>query len=764
MLGRMICYLVTGFPVACLVIGSLPVYGAEGVIEEIIVTAEKRDANLQDVPIAVTAFTSDKMDALGMRGVEDLANYTPGMTYSTNPNRITIRGVGRLTNELGSEPGIAIYRDGVYTSEATGASDDPFFLQTTEVLRGPQGTLYGRNAIGGAANVVSKKPTYEPRREFRANIGEHGTAEFGLSASGPINDSVRYRLAIFKSDRDGWLDNIAEDELMGGDRLTIEGQLEANITENLEIWFKYMNRKWDDQGMPAGPGLVMISPYNDDGPAHTGLVPNPQLGYGVTNPGVHDPYTANVDERGDYTLDDAHAVTTHITYDMDRWTIKYIFGYQEYDWGSFSDYDYTSRSDVQYLERIGQDQDYYSHELQALSNLDGDFQFILGLYYLDDENVQPYTLYSPTLTALQTPLNGVTFASFVDNPEGIFYHQLGDLTSESWAAYGQMDYYPTEDWHVSLGLRYSEDEKTGFEENILVYYDPAVLPIALYLTGGEPATRVLDDNWSELTWSIGADYTFASGNMAYAKISTGYKAGGFKLGLIGPGDPAVDEETVLAYEAGYKATFGNAFRFNTALYYYDYTDMQVPVSVFTQGIVATIFLNAEETSSFGFEAEAEWAVTPRFFLFGTYSYMDTEIEDMGMLVQDDTAANPIPSDLSGNELVKSPPHKVTLNGRYVWPLENGHEISLVATYNYLAEQQSTIFNADQIEIPSWNRVDLRLNYYLASPDMRVTAYVRNAGDEEIFDNLSRNEAALNNQVFGSLQAPRVWGLEVEINF
>lgn len=737
---------------------------SDGAIEEIIVTAEKRDANLQDVPIAVSVFSGNTMDDMGIIGVEDLANYTPGMTYSTNPNRITIRGVGRLTNELGSEPGIAIYRDGVYTSEATGASDNPFFLATTEVLRGPQGTLYGRNAIGGAANVVSKKPTYEPVREIRASVGEYGASQLGFSSSGPMSDRVRYRVALFQENREGWIDNQGAGDLMGLDRLTMEGQLEVDLTERLDIWLKYMNRQWNDEGMPAGPGLVLISPYNTVSPAHTGLVPNPQLGYDRANPGVRDPYTANVDERGDYTLDNAHAVTAHVNYDTPRWAFKYIFGYQKYDWGSFSDADYTSRTDIQYLERIGQDEDYYSHEIQGISNLEGNMQFIFGLYYLHDENVQPYTLYSPTLAPLQTPLDGITFATVVDNPQGIYYYQNGELDSDSYAAYGQMDYYPSEAWHVSLGLRYSKDEKTGLEENFLVYYDPAVFALALSLMGEEKATRRLEDDWNQLTWSVGLDYAFTQNSMGYLKISTGYKAGGFKLGLIAPGDPVVDEETVLAYELGYKATAGKALRFNSAVYYYDYSDMQVPVSVFTQGIVATIFLNASQTSSYGFEAELEWAATSRFSLFGTYSYMNTKIDDMGMQVQDDTAANPTPVDVTGNELVKSPHNKITLNGRYVWPLAKGNEVSFVATYNYLDEQEANIFNTPQIRISSWNRVDLRLSYEMAQPDLRISAYLRNATDEDIFDNLSRNEASLNNQMFGSLQAPRTWGLEFQFDF
>jgi iron complex outermembrane receptor protein len=764
-------------------------------IEEIVVTAEKRESNVQDTPIAISAFNAETMDDIGIGGAADIANYTPGMTYNASPNRIFLRGIGRVENSLGSEPGVAIYRDGIYTNEAASVSDNTFFAERIEVLRGPQGTLYGRNAIGGAANVVSKKPTDEFKGEVRLGAYNYGGQYIGLSASGPITDRVRYRLAAETTSDDGWIENIAGGDQNNQDFTRIEGQLDIDLTETLNIWMVYQDYEWDTNQT----GGVMISPYNTTSP--TGpvidfstdfqqLVPNAQLGYDVANPAVRDIHKVNRNEAG-YIKNPGALFTSHVTWDLENWQVKYIFGMNDYDWDYLLDYDATGRTDIQYLNFIAQYEEYQQHEVQLISQLGGKFEFIFGAFYYHNENAQPWDLYSPTNPVLKTPVwadyAGTVCFCVVDspaNPQGIFYHQLGELETDSYAGYAQMDIFPNDMWHVSLGLRYSKDEKDAYEEQRIIFdgqgsyaWYANFIGMSWYNvntpTPGPQARIAWDfnngtvssnhsDEWTSTTWALGVDYKPDDNSLYYAKVSTGYKAGGFRLGSL-EANPGVDEETVLAYEAGAKNTFNNVIQVNTAVYYYLYEDMQVPVSAIINGVNNLLFRNAKEANQFGIEVDGQWAATDNLMLYATYSYMNTEIDTMGYDVTDETEINPVASDLSGNELIKAPPHKFTFNGHYTWDITAG-EIGFVATYIYTDDQWSDIFNREDTVAPAFERVDFRLTYRNPANTLRVSGYVRNAFDEEIFESKTRSGWYFNHQVSASIQPPRTYGVELNYEF
>jgi iron complex outermembrane receptor protein len=764
-------------------------------IEEVVVTAEKRESNIQDTPIAISAFDGEMMDEIGISGAGDIANYTPGMTYMGSPNRIFIRGIGRVENSLGSEPGVAIFRDGIYSNEAASVSDNTFFADRIEVLRGPQGTLYGRNAIGGAANVMSKRPTEEFKGELRGGAYTDGGQYFGASASGPMGDRVRYRIAAEQSENDGIVENVA-----GGDQNQLdfqrwEVQIDVDITENLNVWAYYQDYEWDQN---RGGG-VMISPYNTDGPgAPVGdfssdfqqLVPNAQLGYNQQNPGVKSIHRVNKNDTG-YITTPGDRWTAHVTYDFDKWQLKYIYGTNDYEWDYEADYDQTSREDIRYLEYIAQHEEYEQHELQLISNLGGKFEFVLGLFNWSNENWQPYTLHSPTNTLLQTPVwadyAGTICYCVIDapaNPGGIFYDQYGDLETDSYAAYGQMDYYPSEQWHFSIGVRYSEDEKDAHEYQRIIFDGQGTYAFIANLIGmswfnvntptpgpqariawdffNGPVERDLEDEWDSVDWSLGADYKPDEDTLLYAKVSTGYKAGGFRLGSLEP-NPGVDEETVLAWEFGAKMSFNDTLNVNTAFYYYDYEDMQVPVNAIINGVNNLLFQNAEEASQWGIEMDAQWAATENFMLYATYSYMSTEIDTMGYDVFDMTEPVPVGSDLSGNDLIKAPPHKFTANGHYTWDM-GGSELGMVVSWIYTDEQYSSIFNRENTTVPSTKRTDFRLTYRRYNMDLRVSAYIRNAFDEDIIESISRSSHYFNQQRTVSLQSGKSVGIEINYGF
>ena len=164
-------------------------------IEELVVTAEKREASLQDVPVAISAFTAEKRDLVGINTVQDMTNFTPGLQYSTQTDRISLRGVGRLNNSHAADSSVAVYSDGIYSTSTVQAGETPIFIERLEVLRGPQGTLYGRNSIGGAINIVSRRPTEEWYGEVRGTYQNYNRRLLEAAVSGPITDWMQFRLA-----------------------------------------------------------------------------------------------------------------------------------------------------------------------------------------------------------------------------------------------------------------------------------------------------------------------------------------------------------------------------------------------------------------------------------------------------------------------------------------------------------------------------------------------------------------------------------------
>lgn len=780
-------------------------------IEEIIITAEKRESNVQDTAIAISAFSDNMMDDMGIQGATDIANFTPGMSYNngTYSNRINIRGVGRLTNELGSDPGVAIYEDGFYTSESGAMGAPPMNVLRYEVLRGPQGTLYGRNAMGGAVNIVSKRPTEEFEGEARFNFGNLGLASGAISASGPLTEKIGYRVVFNRTIRDGFIKNLSGEDLGNLDDSYIQAQLNFAITDRTNLWIKYGSASWNRRSGPGWPGLT-LDPFDQLGeglavePTYYGtLNPNPWLD-GDVNPTAKDLHTVDYDYDGYLTLDDHYNLVTELTHDFGAMTFKYIGGWSAYDWQTSVDWDQTSDPDEQYFVYIQEDKKWSSHDFQLASNDNESINWLIGYYMFEEEIYQPFHEMDPYSTSVLYPYQGyaltlgfppwVTPVQTLSNPEGTVYLQEGNLDSEAWAVYGQMEFQVNDQLHLSGGLRYSHDEKTGWEHSEWVFDDYTGLsgmncwadptdqsdwttawtaPCSYAQDNGEVTQS---ESWDATTFRIEADYEVSENVMVYAHVGTGYKSGGFKLGnlfsvlsdpdgagpLPGLPEDLVDAEKVVAYEVGYKGILNDVLRLNLAAYLYDYTDFQVPISVFAE-IYHTILINADEAESYGFEAEALWQATDNLSFIAVYSNQNTEITKMGP--QEDALAVGGPQDkvVQGNELVMSPNHTFTVNAMYEWERDSG-SYSVSATHAYIDDQFMDLFNNATTTIKSSNRTDLRASWQNPEGDIRLIGYVKNATDEEIIGDLTQSDWEHGNQQIGAPQLPRTYGLELHFNF
>ncbi|MGZ6015561.1 MAG: TonB-dependent receptor plug domain-containing protein, partial [Phenylobacterium sp.] len=332
---------------------------ASNTIEELVVTAEKRSQSLQDVPVAISAFTSENRDLKGINSIQDMTNFTPGLEYSSQLDRISLRGVGRLTNVQAADPGVATYSDGVYTSSTVEAGKTPIFVDRVEVLRGPQGTLYGRNSIGGAINVISKRPTEEPYGEIRATVANYGRTLLEAAVSGPLAPDLQFRLGgNWEKQRDGYFKNIVPGMPSEGnviDTYYVEGQLQAKFGEHLEGWVKASIAGWNNGGGGPGaratyttgplntfeylPGALFVNPnYACSGKVTNVVNLSPAA---CANPANTDPRKFAADTANSVSLDETYIFSTQWTYHFDNADLKYIGGYDNYHYTLIADEDRT---------------------------------------------------------------------------------------------------------------------------------------------------------------------------------------------------------------------------------------------------------------------------------------------------------------------------------------------------------------------------------------------------------------------------------------
>lgn len=481
-----------------LAVESIAQTSADGLLEEVVVTAQKRSEDLQDVPIAISAYTSATRDLLGISTIQDLTNFTPGLSYSTSLDRASLRGIGRQTNNLASDPGLATYNDGFYNVSTRAAARSPLLVERIEVLRGPQGTLYGRNSIGGTVNVVSRQPTEEWYAEVRAQYDnwERKVAEGALS--GPLADWLRFRVAAaWEKQDEGYFKNLATGKDEGGvsDEHYFEAQLSADLGESVNVWLK---------GSLAGYDNARRSSYND-GDFDYALLPATYLVAASAFPyALTDPASANIatvgpqypvnpaqfnkrhfvsDMRTRNYLEDSPTWIAHVTWDMGPASLKYVGGYSSYEYLLQTDYDGTNVveytvplnstascappacSPLRYrpssVQNYIEDKKYWSHELNLSSNNDGALQWILGAYLYDEKYKQPVDFPTPHDATHSPRYPGGIAAPF--NPNGSIYYIDTHLATTSKAAFAQIDWAMTDAWKLSTGLRYTEDRKQGRE-------------------------------------------------------------------------------------------------------------------------------------------------------------------------------------------------------------------------------------------------------------------------------------------------------------
>lgn len=797
---------------AWLSIGSLLSFSATpllaqdtaSLLEEVVVTAQKRSESVQDVPIAVTAITAEMKDVLGVLTVDDLADFTPGLSYAATLDRMSLRGVGRLTNNYGSDPGVATYSDGFYTASNTEGNKRPIIVDRVEVLRGPQGTLYGRNSIGGALNIISKRPTHDLQGEVRATAGNYETRIFEGSLSGPITDWLRLRSAGTKSEQGrGYFRDIDSAETEGNvsDDLYVEQQLEFNIGDKLDGWIRYSHSEWNQ----ARRSTITVTPYSIAPTYFGGLFPNSTFNgtptqpvsapFTGTNPSIDNHRLYNNDTPFRANLDGHHAYVTELIGHLGWADLKYVGGYAASTYSQVSDYDTIQRGpystvaggvpftiypqvEAFYME----DKEYYSNELNLISTGDGPLQWIVGLYQYHEQVNQHSGIRAPLQMELATPRTSSSRQSPLGpaNPDHNLQISGAFLDADARAVFGQIDYNLSPTWKTTIGLRYTEDNKDAEEFRTRVLFGFPGVPHAFYATDEIDRRGLLSGAWNATTGTAGLQWSPNDDSLVFAKYTRGYKSGGFNAGAFAPDRTGYTEpEYIDAYELGVKQTFLRRLTANLSVFRYDYKDAQYPSTVRdpVSNINESRFFNLENAVSQGVELEAQWAVTDALQLNLSYSFLDTEIQDRRCFIDGDDTLAVAPDarpcgtpgqqtgqSIDGGRLPSSPENKIAFNANYTWDMPLG-ALTLSGIWTYRDEAYFSVFSRDYNLAPSYDETDLRVLWKDAQNRYTLIGFVRNVFDQEGYEAVGATQTAWGSRSFSvSPTPPRVYGVEAQFRF
>lgn len=792
-------------------------------LEEVIVTATKRETSLMDTGISISAFSSEKLQEFGIDDLDDLSINTPGMAITAS-ERITIRGVGIDSLALGIDPAVATYMDGYYTRGVGPYVVNNFWdVERIEVLRGPQGTLYGRNTAGGAVNIISKKPVQEFEGEVNLEIGNESYGVIQGMLNIPLGDKFAWRMSASQVNLGPLQENDAGPGIDERDDTTYDTTLRANWTENWSTDLRVFGHMRD--GRPSG--RYQLKEYLTDTRVYPGAITiNHTWNWDQANPAAQDPSRTSQDFANTLDEDFTNVILTNVVRvgDID---IKFIGGYSDFLRNSATDVDWSSSTNSSSVNNITSDSDQLTAELQFVSNFDGKTNFVAGMFYFESDERLYYDfqnavdpIYSTSLNwatelvtlALASPtygprfplatlpgaamsayvLGGFAFPDFVGDPNNRVFWFDTDLEATNYAGYGQLEYEFTEKLKMTVGGRYSYDKKKGSEvvwAIVPMDEDFGAFPIGDVTGDGQMNYGVIesethkaignsiaypinsgdiardDMDWDNVSGLIRLEYNLESGGFMYGSISTGYRSGGFNLGTTEPGVDSFDEETLTSYEIGYKGALADdTLLLEIAAYYYDYSDLQVVQSFLdpNTGAQGTEFTNAADAEVKGMEAQFTWLVSDKFRLSGSYAYNNAEYTDFVTI--DRASIDQSVVDYSGNKLNRAPANKVNLAASYLVPLDDKGSLTFSAVYTWTDSMYTSPNNSDNGKVDSWDRVDARATWTSPSDKLAITAFVKNIGDDRAETDASGGTIADGFLRTVQLGIPRLYGLQLNYRF
>ena len=620
-------------------------------IAEVIVTARRRAESLQDVPVSVSALDADRIVQLQAENITGLQNAVPNLYMDRGDGANTViyvRGIGQNDSLAFADAGVGVYVDDVFIARSQAAFLDLFDVERVEVLRGPQGTLYGRNTIGGAVKFVSAEPPEQFGLYVEAGGGNFGYQALKARLGGPFGDDLRGKIAVAAIQRDGYATNTVDGQ-DDGDTQSIawRGTLAYTPTDNTRISLSVDGKRDRPDTSRSPVRETSVTGFAD--PVGAPFTP-------TTFPAATNPYRVdvNANDMSDLT---AWGVTLKAGVDLsDAWSLESITSYRDMDFDLALDTDGSPLPILDIL--VLQDQDQFSQELRATYDAHDGLTAVAGLYYFHDDDLTFSGVDNGSLSIFGFPVTafGLATSSLADT------HQ----TTESMAAFADASYDLTQKLTLSAGVRYTYEEKESrrrFEN----FFDPAISVVENtppFLSGvGVPGNTLTGKaNFDAVTPRLSISYRASDDAMLYASASRGFKSGGFDgRGTTDFGFQPFDPETVWGYELGLKSTLADGRVIaNAALFYNDYQDLQVtsfgadPVS----GTFVSLFTNAAKARTQGAELELTARATAGLTLNAAVGYLDAKYEEFNTLV------GGVVTDVSDREMANAPEWTASLGLTY----------------------------------------------------------------------------------------------------
>ena len=808
-----------------LIAGASPVavLAQDQELEEIIVTATKRAESVMEVPLAITAMSGQSIRDLNLNDIKDLIAFTPGITGNSKDSFldfVSIRGIRTIDFGNGGDPSVSMYKNGLYQGRTGSAVSSLYDIERSEVLRGPQGFLFGRNSVSGAMNVITAKPDLEGTGGYaELDVGERGVLVFEGAVNIPTSDTFALRLSGYHSEEDGFVKNLAGGpDLIAHDktafRLSGRHQTDKVTTD---IFFEYEDR--DQTGTvyrQTGGGFAQ--PDSVDFPGGRGNA----FDFHHTNINGGVPIEVSPDLR---TVNNDNSLTPldqteifhmglQIDYDMEWATFTSITGFKDHEYAYVEDFDGSPLI----LFNYGQDQegDYFEQEFRLTSNSDGPMSWYAGVSYYkenidtiflgqmsEDAYCAGYWYYSGA-TGCQDVFD---YYNYLDSYYGGTYfcdyyldYYLGGCTwtpsadglmsdrnqiigkYQGYSAYVDLSYEFTDSFDISVGVRYNFDEKE-FSQEVLDDPGGTQIPYRVQMGFSTPNGPLTDkQDWDDVTWRVVANWHPSDNSLIFGSVTTGYKPGGFgSFSTRGPScevvpwglcvaDPAVDgpddfgPETVISYEVGYKGTVmdGRA-QVSLNAFFYDYEDLQALFGVGPRVIVD----NIGQVDGTGVEFDVTTALTDNISLRVGGSWFDSEATNVqafcgnGELVTGDIDA------CEGNSIPWAPEYTAFAVLNTSFPTANGEIFGNVAwswedDYRGDWPDESDIFQ----NIAALNQTDIVVGYQQNS--WRISAYVENVFDGVWYDGNYANDdpdpiIIFTEHAFGPSR-PRTYGMRFGYSF
>ena len=761
----------------------LIVFPAQAVeLEEIIVTAQRRAESLQDTPISVTAFTSADLQNKGISDISEIADFTPNMMFDTtaiisgssSAAVIFIRGIGQSNFQVTNDPGVGTYVDGVYVSSAIGGVLDVIDVENIEVLRGPQGTLFGRNTIGGAINITSQKPSAEEGGSLEFTLGNLDKIAVRGTWDQPFSENLLTKWTIGYKRRDGYIkaspplgsnanstglfsDSIARNQRDQGDEDEGAARISAlytptdNLTISVAADISHIREASAASSlagvqMPAEGGIgALTGLYNAfDAP----VVDVPGLGTGI----LYDerfvpdnPEDESFQTGPNGTNVDVFGLSGIMEWELsDNITFKSITSYRETEAEFNRDPD---GSPLQFTHTYNDfEHEQFSQEVQLYGNFFSEMlDWIAGVYYFTEDATD-------NLRAQLVPSFGTVNIN-------------GSVENESIAVFGQVTWHVTDRLGLTAGVRYTRDDKELLPD---FFYEADAGGLFYTGVGGSPVLgnygdgiartvpyELVEDTFTKTTPRFGIDYRLSDDWLTYFSYSEGFKSGGFNARTTAFREAVLGfgPETLKTYEVGTKwQGFDNRVRVNMAAFYSDYSDVQVTVI----DDIAPGTQNAGEIEIKGFEIEATALIGDGLQVNFGLGYLDSKYTSLAPLAD---TVNPVSQIRKSNSLANTPDLSTTLAVEYAIPLA-ASELVLRGDWNYTDEVFNDDINSEILRAPSHHMFNASLAYTLGN--YKLVLWGENLSDERFIN------AGDANFVIGFLEAnynlPRTYGFTVRREF